>query len=147
MTIRRLKRTRRTSARGDMIFTGINTTPLVDVMLVLLVMMILSIPALTHKVPLDLPVPGHRDGPPPPVNELAIAINGALSWNGKPVSTAQLQSDLAAHVKSPEHPVLHLRSDPATRYESFDRTLGLVKHAGVTSLGFVNTLGDAPPDW
>jgi biopolymer transport protein ExbD len=114
-----------------------NTTPLIDVMLVLLIMFIITIPAQTHSVKLDLPQA------PPPVqvnqasNELAITAANRLMWNGRPVSEEVLAEDLAATARMYPQPELHLRPDANARYELVDKVLATAKHAGVTRLGFV----------
>ncbi len=117
--------------------SDLNTTPLIDVMLVLLVMIIITLPAISHKIPIDLPSAGTPNGVPPPINQLDIARSGALSWNGETVPTGSLRARLATHLADPAQPVLHLKSDAETRYERFDETLAIVKAAGVTKLGFV----------
>jgi len=117
--------------------SGMNTTPLIDVMLVLLVMFIITIPLATHKVAVDLPSETLGPGVPPPVHLLEIDAAGALAWDGAPVPPAGLQPRLAAMLADPAAPVLHLKTDAATRYERFDETLAVIKKAGVTRLGFV----------
>jgi len=117
--------------------SGMNTTPLIDVMLVLLVMFIITIPLATHKVAVDLPSEKLGPGVPPPVRLLEIDAAGGLAWDGAPVPPAALQPRLAAMLADPAAPVLHLKTDAATRYERFDETLAVIKKAGVTRLGFV----------
>jgi len=117
--------------------SGMNTTPLIDVMLVLLVMFIITIPLATHKVAVDLPSPVPGGGVPPPVHLLEIDAAGGLAWDGAPVPPTALQPRLAAMLADPAAPVLHLKTDAATRYERFDETLAVIKKAGVTRLGFV----------
>ena len=114
----------------------INTTPLVDVMLVLLIMFILVIPVSTDKVPLDLPQPG--DGPPPPVHRLDLDAAGRLYWDGRAIAAAELGPLLAAMVADPSRPVLHMNAHDETRYERFDETLAAIRRAGVTHLGFAD---------
>ncbi len=115
-------------------FGEINITPLIDVMLVLLVVIILSVPIATHKVPVDLPVgPGTVDPQPPAV--LAIDRQGMLYWNGTTLSDAALPGKLAALQQSGA--ALHLQTDPEARYERFDGVLAVVKRAGISKLGFV----------
>jgi biopolymer transport protein ExbD len=118
----------------------INTTPLIDVMLVLLIMIMITLPISTHSIPIDLPAPGVATGEEPRVDRLDIARNGALRWNGLPVSMADARARLDAHVADPGNPVLHMKADELTSYDVFDRTLALVKTAGVTRLGFVDNL-------
>ena len=117
--------------------SGMNTTPLIDVMLVLLVMFIITIPLATHKVEVDLPAPGPVTGPPPPVHLLELDAAGGLAWDGAPVPAAGLAAKLAAMQADPAGPVLHLKANAATPYVRFDETLSVVKKAGVTKLGFV----------
>src|SRR5688572_21307706 len=115
----------------------INTTPLIDLMLVLLVMLIVSIPIASHEMPLDLPRP---DGPvtaPPPVHRLDVDAAGALSWDGSPVADAELVARLRRMAADPAEPVLHFAADGNARYARADETLALVLRAGVTRMGFV----------
>lgn len=115
----------------------INTTPLIDLMLVLLIMFILSVPVTTHQVPLDLP----RDGPTPierrAFHRLALDAEGQIYWNGHGVSDAELAPRLAALAADPAGPELHIVAHPETRYERVDQTLAAIGRAGVTRLGFV----------
>ena len=115
----------------------INTTPLIDLMLVLLVMLIVSIPIASHEMPLDLPRP---DGPlaePPPVHRLDVDAAGRLSWDGTPVADAELVARLRGMAADPAEPVLHFAADGEARYARVDETLALVLRAGITRMGFV----------
>src|SRR3954463_16491677 len=79
------------------VMMDINTTPLIDVMLVLLIMLIITIPVQTHAVKLDLPVNQANNAPPPvdPVkNLLSVTVNGTVTWNGAPVDLIQLRQYL-----------------------------------------------------
>ena len=116
----------------------INTTPLIDLLLVLLVMLILSVPIATHKVPLDLPRAVPTPEAPRPVHRLAIAANGAYFWDGSPLADDELAGRLSAMARNPAEPVLHLVADGEARYERVDETLAVVLRAGVTRLGFVD---------
>ena len=125
--------------RGDFApIVAINTTPLVDVMLVLLIMFIIIIPAATHKVPLDLPQPGPVVATPPPVHQLDIAANGALAWNGVALPAGALPARLAALAADPARPELHLNAAGEARYEQVDVILAQIRGAGITRLGFVD---------
>jgi biopolymer transport protein ExbD len=115
----------------------INTTPLIDLMLVLLVMFIVIIPAATHKVPLDLPVPDETPAEPRPVHRLDLDIAGRLFWDGQAITEAQLPQRLAALGADPADPDLHIAAEAETRYERVDETLAEVKRAGITRLGFI----------
>lgn len=116
----------------------LNITPLIDVLLVLLVMLMLSIPIATHKVEVALPpppIPGN--GEPPKVNLLRINSAGLTLWNGKAVNETQLKSRLAAMLKDPDKPQLHMQTDANARYEIFDHTIATVKRSGVQAIGFI----------
>jgi biopolymer transport protein ExbD len=113
----------------------INTTPLVDVMLVLLIMFILIIPVGTHKVPLDLPGPG--GGPPPVSHRLDLDSAGRLFWDGRAVGAPELTQRLRAIAADPAQPLLEINADAETRYERFDETLAAVRRAGVDRLAFI----------
>src|SRR4051794_26236740 len=79
----------------------INTTPLIDMMLVILIMLIVSIPMATHKVPLDLPSRPHVPDTPPPVHRLAILASGALAWDGQALPAASLPARLGTFQADP----------------------------------------------
>ncbi|WP_239019637.1 ExbD/TolR family protein [Sphingomonas suaedae] len=114
--------------------SALNITPLIDVMLVLLIMLIVTIPIASHKIPVDLPtgVSKPDDGI---THRLDIAADGTLSWDGARIADAQLPALLASGVAANEP--LHMKTDAAARYERFDDVLAVVKRAGVTKLGFV----------
>jgi biopolymer transport protein ExbD len=117
-------------------FNAINVTPFIDVMLVLLVVIILSLPLASHKVPLDLLQPGKvRPGPVEP-HELAIERSGALRFDGRAVGDAELPALLASMRANP-NALLRMNPDPQARYDRFDAVLAAVKGAGITRIGFV----------
>ena len=118
----------------------INTTPLIDVMLVLLIMFIITIPIQTHAVKLDLPQ--NQDNPtPPPVepikNKVVVTVGGAILWNGTPVSLMQLRQYLDISQQMSPVPELHLQPEPNARYEIVDQVLAVTKQAHVEKMGFV----------
>lgn len=117
----------------------INTTPLIDLMLVLLIMFILSVPVATHQVPLDLPnsAPPPEPLPPPLVHRLSLDASGRLDWNGRRIDDRQLPALAARVATDPNDPELHINVDPETRYERVDITLATIRRAGVTRLGFI----------
>jgi biopolymer transport protein ExbD len=123
----------------DAPIASLNTTPLIDVMLVLLIMFILTVPIATHAVKVRLPV----GTPPlskeePKVHRLALDGGGRLFWDGAPIAQAALPEKLDGMIAShPDDGVLELQAEAATRYEAFDRVLATVKRAGVERLGFV----------
>lgn len=115
-------------------FGAINVTPFIDVMLVLLIVMILSMPMATHKVPVDLPQGGPA-ATDDATHRLAIDKAGALSWDGTRLSDAALPAKLAG-LRS-DAAVLQLQTDPEARYERFDAVLAAIKRANIVKLGFV----------
>lgn len=115
-----------------------NTTPLIDVMLVLLIMFLIALPVLTHKVPLNLPLPGPTEGTPPPSHALAIAPSGALSWDGRALPAARLTARLEAMAADPARPRLVIDASSEARYERVDEVLAAVNRAGVTQVGFAD---------
>jgi biopolymer transport protein ExbD len=116
----------------------LNMTPLIDVLLVLLVMMIMTIPMATQKVSIDLPVGAvpARPTPPKKMHRLDIAATGALTLDGVATDEGALPARLGPIVADKEA-MLTVNADAASRYETFDRTLATIKRAGVTRLGFV----------
>jgi biopolymer transport protein ExbD len=114
-----------------------NTTPLIDVMLVLLVMFIITIPAQTHSVKLDLPQGAPLVQVNRASNELAITAGNQLVWNGQSISEQVLAEELVAIARMTPQPELHLRPDANARYELVDKVLTTAKGAGVARLGFV----------
>ena len=112
-----------------------NITPLIDVMLVLLIIFILSVPAATHKVPVDLPGRGGVDAKRE-AHRMRIDAGGAVTIDGRATADAALPARLAA-IAARNGAVLELETDPAARYERFDALLATIQKAGVTRLGFV----------
>ena len=118
----------------------INTTPLIDVMLVLLIMFIITIPIQTHAVKLDLPVDSQTNTPPPidPVkNKIVIEPTGAIMWNGELVDETRLRQYLDITTTMNPVPELHLQPHPDARYEVVDQVLAITKRANVEKMGFV----------
>jgi biopolymer transport protein ExbD len=118
----------------------INTTPLIDVMLVLLIMFIITIPIQTHAVKLDLPQNTENQTPPPidPVkNKIVVEPNDAVVWNGTPVDLVTLRQYLDITTTMTPTPELHLQPHPEARYEKVDEVLAVTKRANVTAMGFV----------
>ena len=118
----------------------INTTPLIDVMLVLLIMFIITIPIQTHAVKLDLPVNQPNQTPPPILptkNIVVINAQDQILWNGQPVSAQQLRAYLDQTQQMNPIPELHLQPDATARYEMVDEVLAVTKRAHVQKMGFV----------
>ncbi len=116
-----------------------NTTPLIDVMLVLLIMFIITIPIQTHAVKIDLP----QNAPPtdsvvdPVKNKVAIDAGGVITWNGAPIDLLTLRQYLQQSLRLPVEPELQFQPNAQTRYVVVDEVLAEIKRAGVTKLGFV----------
>ena len=128
-------------AEGDPMM-DINTTPLIDVMLVLLIMFIITLPPPTHAVKIDLPQDCAPNCPPPPEvlptkNVLYIAPNDAILWNNQPVALSQLRGLFDATLTMDPVPELHLQPDPNARYDVVDKVLAETKRAKVSKLGFI----------
>ena len=117
-----------------------NMTPLIDVLLVLLIMFIITIPVQSHAVKLDLPVNQPNDAPPPvdPVkNLLVITQGGTVTWNGAPVNLDQLRQYLDISQQMNPIPELHLQPEAEAPYGVVDEVLAVTKRAHVEKMGFV----------
>jgi biopolymer transport protein ExbD len=119
-----------------------NTTPLIDVMLVLLIMFIITLPPATHAVKIDLPQDCKPNCPPPPPimpdkNLLYIAPNDTIMWNAQPIVLGQLEGLLEETQNRDPIPELHLQPDPMARYEVVDKVLAVTKRAKVSKMGFI----------
>ncbi len=120
----------------------INTTPLIDVMLVLLVTLIVSLPIMTHAVKLDMP---NVNNPPPPPDQQPEVINleidgdGTVVWNGSPVaSLEQLQGYFATETTKDPQPEIHLRPDRRAKYDVVAKVLAAAQRNHMKKIGFVN---------
>jgi biopolymer transport protein ExbD len=117
-----------------------NMTPLIDVLLVLIIMFIITIPVQSHAVKLDLPVNQPTNQPPPvdPVkNRLVVTAQGQALWNGSPVSLEQLRQYLDISQQMNPIPELHLQPEPEAPYGVVDEVLAVTKRARVEKMGFV----------
>jgi biopolymer transport protein ExbD len=130
------------SASGDPdVMMDINTTPLIDVMLVLLVMLIITIPIQLHSVNLNMPT---GNPPPPPVLPEIIKIDidssGVVYWNGTPVpDRATLEEDLKAAAAQAVQPELHLRPDKAAKYAVVAGVMASSQRLGLTRIGIIGS--------
>lgn len=116
---------------------AINTTPLIDMMLVLIIMFIVAIPMREHKVPLDLPRPD-RSSAPPPVHRLVVDAAGRTFWDGAAIDSAGLRARLAAMAADPAEPSLEFLPDGAARYARIDTLLAEIRRAGIRRMGIAN---------
>jgi biopolymer transport protein ExbD len=132
------------SVGGDKqgVMCDINTTPLIDVMLVLLVTLIMSLPIQTHAVKLDMPPP-QKDLPPPDVIpeiiNLDIDFDDSIYWNGNKVELAQLDGFFISERSKPDQPEIHLRPDKRSHYETTAKVLASAQRNQMLKIGFVNT--------
>lgn len=117
-----------------------NTTPLIDVMLVLLIMFIITIPMATHAVNIDLPVPSDQDDPPPidPIkNKIVLTVGGETLWNGVPITQSELGTNLVDSLKFAIEPELQFEPEASASYEHALQILDIIKSSTVTKFGFV----------
>ena len=119
----------------------VNTTPLIDVMLVLLVTLIISLPILTHAVKLDLPQAAPTpDQKPPQVIDLDIDFDGTVVWNGTPVdSMEQLERYFRAEASADAQPEIHLRADRRVKYDVVAKVLASAQRNRIKRMGFADT--------
>ena len=121
------------------VMVDINTTPLIDVMLVLLIMLIITIPIQTHAVKLNMPV-GTPPPPlvPPEVVTIEIDFDGTLIWNGRVVPDRQeLEARLRAAAEMPEQPEIHLRPNKLVKYESVAMVMASAQRLGLKKIGLI----------
>ncbi len=118
-----------------------NTTPLIDVMLVLLIMFIITIPVATHSVDIDLPVPNNEPPPPdmidPIKNKIVLTPQNEILWNGTGIDQGELVRNLEATRAINPEPELQFEPDQQASYDLSIRVLNLIKASGVTKFGFV----------
>lgn len=116
----------------------INTTPLVDVMLVLLIIFIMTIPVMNHAVKLDLPRAANQpnEAKPETIN-LSIDAAGQTYWNNEVLDETQLASRIADAAKVTPQPELHLRAERTTPYEKVAQVMAAAQSGGLTKMGFV----------
>jgi biopolymer transport protein ExbD len=129
------------SGEGE-VMVEMNTTPLIDVMLVLLVMLIVTLPIQTQAVKLDMPRPNQKPPPiPPPVVNLEVDFDGTVYWNGQAVDPATLDSYLyqAGQEESGLQPEIHLSANRLAKYDTVAKVLADAQRRGVIHIGIVGT--------
>lgn len=116
----------------------INTTPLVDVMLVLLIIFIITIPVINHSVKVDLPHAVNQPNEAKPDNiNLAIDAQGKVFWNTDQIDMEQLNLRIAEAAKHVPQPELHLRAERTTQYETVAQVMAAAQSGGLTKIGFI----------
>jgi biopolymer transport protein ExbD len=120
-------------------YSEINMTPLIDVMLVLLIIFIITLPSQTHAVKIDNPLPYPRQPQTPPeVVNLQIDFDGTLSWNKAAVDRATLRRIISSEAAKSPQPEVHITVDKFANYEVVAQTLADLQHHGLKKIGFVN---------
>ena len=127
-----------TADNQDDVMAEINMTPLVDVMLVLLIIFIITIPVINHAVKLDLPQAASQpnDIKPAHVN-VSIATDGTISWDGAEIDEQALAARIADVAARSPQPELHLRADRKTPYERVAQLMAAAQNGGLSKIGFV----------
>jgi len=126
----------------ESVMCDINTTPLIDVMLVLLVTLIMSLPIQTHAVKLDMPPPMPNQKPPdviPEIIDLSIDFDDSILYNGNPTQIEQLDGYFQVEAQKPDQPEIHLRPDKRSHYDTTARVLAAAQRNHMEKIGFVNT--------
>jgi biopolymer transport protein ExbD len=127
------------SSGADEPFMDVNTTPLIDVMLVLLIMFIITIPPIKHATKLDMPQPTNNpvESEPPIVINLAIEFDGTYLWNGEVVSLVQLEERFRVEARRDTQPELHIRPDKFVKYDFVANALAAAQRSRLEKLGVV----------
>jgi biopolymer transport protein ExbD len=126
---------------GD-VMMDINTTPLIDVMLVLLIMFIITIPIQTHAVKMNMPVPNNAAPPPlpPEIIRIDVDFDGTIGWNGEIIEAgdrAAIEARLAAVAAQADQPEVHLRPNKLVTYKHVAMIMATAQRLGVTKIGIV----------
>ncbi len=126
------------SEQDDDFNPEINTTPLVDVMLVLLIIFIITIPVMNHGVKIDLPRASNQPNETRPENiNLTIDAQGAVYWNREPIDLAALKHKVAQAAQKTPQPELHLHAERTTQYEKIAQVMAAAQSGGLAKIGFV----------
>jgi biopolymer transport protein ExbD len=127
-----------TQDNSDEVMNEINMTPLVDIMLVLLVIFIITIPVMQHAVNIDLPRASNQvNTAKPETIRLDVDASGAYFWNDASIQESDLAAKLAAVAAAEPQAELHIRGDRAVRYERVARVMAAAQRAGVKKIGFI----------
>jgi biopolymer transport protein ExbD len=123
---------------SDDVMIDINTTPLIDVMLVLIIMLIITIPIQTHAVKMNMPVgPSSAPPKPPEIVRIDVDFDGTLGWNGTVVTKDELINNLAQTAALPDQPEVHLRPNKLVSYKVVAMVMANAQRLGVTKIGII----------
>ena len=123
---------------SDEVMIDINTTPLIDVMLVLIIMLIITIPIQTHAVKMNMPIaPSAQPPKPPEIVRIDIDFDGTIGWNGTVVQKDELISRLAQVAQLPDQPEVHLRPNKLVTYKVVAMVMANAQRLGVTKIGLI----------
>jgi biopolymer transport protein ExbD len=135
----------------------INVTPLVDVMLVLLIIFMVTVPPLSYPIQVDLPQPNRNPPPPgtpPPPIRIHIDAGGSVSWNGSPTPLSTLQSQFDVEgargdtptgaIDATKQPAIEIETDNDAEYDALAKVLSRAKNANLAKINFVNTTTATP---
>lgn len=128
-----------TGGEGDPM-VEMNTTPLIDVMLVLLIMLIVTLPIMTHAVKLDMPT-GKSEPPPvePVVIDIVIDYDGTVLWNGNPSTLKQLEGYFKREATNVPQPEVHIRPDARVKYDVVEQVMAAAQRNGIERMGLVGS--------
>ncbi len=127
-----------TQDETDEVMNEINMTPLVDVMLVLLIIFIITVPVMKHSVEIDLPrATAQPQDPKPETVRLSVDAQGQYWWNERQVAEADLPRLLKVEAAKAPQPDLHIRGDKAVRYEKVATAMAAAQSAGLRKIGFI----------
>ena len=127
-----------TQDEPDEVMNEINMTPLVDVMLVLLIIFIITVPVMKHAVNIDLPRASSEPEQTKPQNIVfTVAADGSYFWNEQKIEDNDLRPRLDAEAAKDPQPELHIRGDKAVRYERVAKAMSVAREAGVRKIGFI----------
>jgi biopolymer transport protein ExbD len=128
------------SSGSDEPMCDVNTTPLIDVMLVLLVMLIVTLPIQTHAVKLDMPRPNDNPDKPPPAEfiDIEIDFDGTVVWNGTPINMSTLDAQFRREAARDPQPELHLRPNRRAKYDVVANVMASAQRAKMVKMGFTN---------
>jgi len=123
---------------SDEVMIDINTTPLIDVMLVLIIMLIITIPIQTHAVKMNMPIaPSAAPPKPPEIVRIDIDFDGTIGWNGTVVEKEELLTRLAQVAQMPDQPEVHLRPNKLVTYKVVAMVMANAQRLGVTKIGLI----------